>query len=120
MPRPSRCESRSGLPPRHIELIEVIRRHQPGSEAEFAGDEVLPTATVHWVQTIGEAADAVSDGSRHHHPEVPWRQVIDLRTLPAHGYRHVGPSIVWQVVVRDLPVLQAQMRRVLEQPPDGD
>ena len=103
-----------------IELIETIRRHQPGSEEEFAGDEVLLTATVHWVQTIGEAANAVSDATRRNHPEVPWRQVIDMRNLLAHSYRYVSPSIVWQVVVRDLPVLQAQIRRVLEQLPGGD
>jgi len=46
--------------------------------------------------------------------------VIDMRNLLAHGYRYVSPSIVWQVVVRDLPVLHAQMRSVLEQLPDAD
>lgn len=81
---------------------------------------MLLTATVHWVQTIGEAANAVSDATRRSHPEVPWRQVIDMRNLLAHGYRYVSPSIVWEVVGRDLPVLHVQILSVLEQLPDGD
>jgi uncharacterized protein with HEPN domain len=93
-----------------IELIETISRHRAGSEQEFLADEVLLTATVHWVQTIGEAANSVSEDTRRRHPGVPWRQVIDMRNLLAHGYRHVDPSIVWQVVVRDLPLLEIQIR----------
>jgi uncharacterized protein with HEPN domain len=97
-----------------VEMIEAIRRHQPDDEPEFVGDEVLFTAVVHWIQTIGEAANGVSKELRERHPQVPWRQIVDMRNLLAHGYRHVDPSIVWQVVVRDLPPLDAEIRRILE------
>lgn len=102
------------------ELIETINRHRPGSEAAFIGDEVLLTATIHWVQTIGEAANAVSEQTRRRHAGIPWRQVVDMRNLLAHGYRHVDPSIVWQVVVRDLPQLLIEIRRVLDGLPEGE
>lgn len=97
-----------------IELIETINRNRPDTEEVFVGDEVLLTAMIHWVQTIGEAANAVSEMVRQRHSELPWRQVVDMRNLLAHGYRYVDPSIVWQVVVRDLPELQTQIRRVLD------
>ena len=103
-----------------IELIETINRHRPDSEEAFVGDEVLLTAMIHWVQTIGEAANAVSGELREHHPEVPWRQVVDIRNLLAHGYRYVDPSIVWQVVVRDLPTLESQIRLILGGLPEGE
>ena len=32
-----------------VELIETIDRHRPDSEEEFTNDEVLLTATIHWV-----------------------------------------------------------------------
>jgi uncharacterized protein with HEPN domain len=83
------------------ELIETIRRHQPESQEELMGDEVLLAAVIHWVQTIGEAANAISENLGSRHPEVPWRQIVDMRNLLAHGYRFVDPAIVWQVVVRD-------------------
>lgn len=97
------------------ELIETIDRHLPETAEELIGDEVLLTAVVHWVQTIGEAANAVSEGLRQQHPDVAWRQIVDMRNLLAHGYRYVDPAIVWQVVVRDLPKLKAQIRRVLDE-----
>jgi uncharacterized protein with HEPN domain len=98
-----------------IEMIETIGRHRPTSEAGLTGDEVLLAAVIHWVQTIGEAAAGVSPDTRDRHPEVPWRQIIDMRNLLAHGYRHVDPAIVWQVVVRDLPQLEQQVRGILAQ-----
>jgi len=43
-----------------------------------------------------------------------------MRNLLTHGYRYVDPSIVWQVVVRDLPELAIQIRRVLDGLPDAE
>lgn len=97
-----------------VELIETIERHRPETEDMLIGDEVLLTAVIHWVQTIGEAATAVSADLRRQHPNVPWRQVVDMRNLLAHGYRFVDPAIVWQVVVRDLPTLGTQIRDVID------
>lgn len=51
-------------------------RHQPDTEEKLVEDEVLLTAVIHWVQTIGEAANAVSVELWRQYPEVPWRQVI--------------------------------------------
>jgi uncharacterized protein with HEPN domain len=103
-----------------IEMIETVERHRPESEDAFTGDEVLMTAVVHWIQTIGEAANSVSDDTRQRHPEVPWRQVVDMRNLLAHGYRYVDPSIVWQVVVRDLPGLEALVRDIVVGMPEEE
>jgi uncharacterized protein with HEPN domain len=99
-----------------VELVDTIERHWPESEEKLVGDEVLLTAVIHWVQTIGEAANAVSSELRAQYLEVPWRQVVDMRNLLAHGYRYVDPAIVWQVVVRDLPKLKDQIGRILDQP----
>jgi uncharacterized protein with HEPN domain len=103
-----------------VELIETIERHRPDTEGDFVGNEVLLTAVIHWVQTLGEAANAVSDETRSSYPGIPWRQVVDMRNLLAHGYRYVDPSIVWNVVVRDLPKLDAQIREVLDDLPAND
>ncbi|MFV1963607.1 MAG: DUF86 domain-containing protein, partial [Acidimicrobiia bacterium] len=50
---------------------------------------------------------------RSSYPDVPWRQVVDMRNLLAHGYRYVDPAIVWQVVAGDLPKLETQIRGIL-------
>ncbi len=81
---------------------------------DFVGNEVLLTAVIHWVQTLGEAANGVSEESRSSYPDVPWRQVVDMQNLLAHGYRYVDPAIVWQVIVGDLPKLETQIRGILD------
>jgi uncharacterized protein with HEPN domain len=97
-----------------VELIGTIERHRPGTEAELLEDEVLLTAIIHWVQTIGEAANAVSESLWTEQPQVPWREIVDMRNLLAHGYRHVDPAIVWQVVVRDLPGLRDDIQEIVD------
>lgn len=97
-----------------IEFIEAIERHRPAAFEKFLEDEVVRTATIHWVQTIGEAANGISEHLRSKHPDVPWREIVDMRNLLAHGYRYVDPAIVWEVVVRDLPKLEAQIRRIVD------
>jgi uncharacterized protein with HEPN domain len=37
-----------------------------------------------------------------------------MRNLLAHGYRHVDPAIVWQVVVRDLPGLSDEIQEIAD------
>ncbi len=96
-----------------LDMIELVRRHAPASEEAFMADEVLQAAVLHWVQTIGEAANGVSEEVRGSRPDVPWRKIVDMRNLVAHGYRHVQLSIVWQVIVRDLPVLEIEVRNCL-------
>ncbi|MGH9063028.1 MAG: HepT-like ribonuclease domain-containing protein [Acidimicrobiales bacterium] len=96
-----------------LDMIELVKRHAPASEEAFIADEVLQAAVLHWVQTIGEAATGVSEEVRARHPEIPWRKIVDMRNLVVHGYRHVQLSIVWQVMARDLPALEAQVRRLL-------
>jgi hypothetical protein len=45
-----------------------IERHRSDSEESLIGDEVLLTAVIHWVQTIGKAANAVSEQTRRRIP----------------------------------------------------
>ncbi len=73
------CESRPDFLLDIIELIETVDRHRPDTEEAFTSDEVLLTAVIDWTQTIGEAANAVSEVTRERHPEVPWRRVVDMR-----------------------------------------
>lgn len=101
-----------------VELIDTIERHRPGGLAEFESDEVLSTAVLHWIQTIGEAAGKASTQLRDDHPDVPWRQIIGMRNLVAHGYREVDLRIVWQVLDRDLAPLRLQIETILASLPD--
>ena len=77
-------------------------------------DVTLRAATQHWLLIVGEAANRLSPQLRERHPEVPWREIVDFRNLVAHAYDQVRLEEVWQVVERDLPELERQVRAILE------
>lgn len=57
------------------------------------------------IEIIGEAAAKVTDAYRRSHPEVSWRDIIDMRNRIAHGYFDLNLKIVWDTVQEDLPKL---------------
>ena len=59
-----------------IEFIETIERNRPLVFEDFMEDGVVRSATIYWVQTIGEAANGISEELRSKHPDVPWRQML--------------------------------------------
>lgn len=66
-------------------------------------------AVVYNIMIIGEAANMLTKEFRESHPEVPWRQIIDMRNVLVHGYYNTSPLFVWETYTNDLPFLKEQM-----------
>ncbi|MEX0692724.1 MAG: HepT-like ribonuclease domain-containing protein [Gemmatimonadales bacterium] len=62
---------------------------------------------------VGEAAAGLSAAFRAAQPELPWVEMIGMRNRIVHGYDHVDPDMVWEVVVGDLEVVIAALDRIL-------
>ncbi len=97
-----------------LEQIDLIEEHGPRDEQMLNDDVVVQTATLRWLEVIGEAASRVSAEVRAAHPEVPWRSVIATRNVVAHGYDRVKLDIVWRVIEDDLRPLREQIATILE------
>lgn len=98
-----------------LEAIQLIQRHGPTDEKGLRDDPVRQAATLRWIHIIGEAANRTSADLRQRHPEVPWRDIVAMRNLVAHGYDQIKLDIVWRVVRDDLPTLERQIQSVLEE-----
>jgi uncharacterized protein with HEPN domain len=61
---------------------------------------------------IGESAARLPVVIRDLEPEIDWRAAIDLRNRIAHGYASISFSIVWPIVVVELPGLRAAVERI--------
>lgn len=46
-------------------------------------------------------------------PDIPWRKVIGLRNILAHGYEQVAHEILFKTITHDLPALEAALRHAL-------
>jgi uncharacterized protein len=48
------------------------------------------------------------------HPEIPWREMRDMRNLLAHEYFGVNTKIVWETIQTDLPAIVPVLKALLQ------
>jgi uncharacterized protein with HEPN domain len=78
----------------------------------FENDEELVDAVIHNLTVIGEAANHVPIEITDRHPDIPWRQMVDLRNFSVHAYWNLRPSVIWDTIQNDLPPLVAPLRNL--------
>ena len=64
---------------------------------------------------IGEAAARLPEHLRRDDAPVPWRAVIGLRNLLAHGYWTIDGGELWQVATVHVPKLATHVRTLLNE-----
>ena len=70
-------------------------------------------AVVHNIMIIGEAANLLTNEFRESHPEVPWRDIVDMRNVLVHGYYTTSPVFIWETYTKDLPPLLQQIHQYI-------
>ncbi len=80
----------------------------------FAANLEKRSAIERQVFIIGEAAARLPARLRRDEAPVPWRAVIGLRNLLAHGYWVIDAGELWQVATVHVPALAAHVRELLE------
>jgi len=83
---------------------------------DYAADALLRSAVERQFEIAGEALGRLLKadqalGSRISH----CRRIIAFRNILIHGYDAVDDRIVWDVVQKDVPVLERQVRELLGQ-----
>jgi uncharacterized protein with HEPN domain len=97
-----------------LESIAKIQRYVSDVDFEtFENDEEVMDAVIHNLTVIGEAANHIPDEVTNHHPEIPWRQMIDLRNFSVHAYWNLRPSVIWDTIQNDLPPLTEPLKNLL-------
>jgi uncharacterized protein with HEPN domain len=73
------------------------------------------------LQTIGEAASRLSQALKDCYPDVPWRQIADMRHVLVRNCFQVDWDAVHDTSIRDVPPLRRQIEVILAAfPPDGE
>ena len=72
-------------------------------------------AVLYEIVVLGEAARRLSEQLRSAHQEVPWRDIIGMRSVVAHGYDQIDDNELWQVIEEDLPALIPRLESILQQ-----
>lgn len=96
-----------------LDCIDKIVSFVPAAGNDFAADEKTLLAVVRLLEIMGEAVAGVTPEIRDTHPEVPWKNLRDLRNHVAHRYWDIDVAILWDVIQNELPPLRAQLAAIL-------
>lgn len=97
-----------------IERIQrVVEYTQAGHDA-FLASLLIQDAVIRNFEIIGEAAKSVSADLKAAYPDIPWRRIAGFRDVLIHNYAGVNLTLVWNVVVSDLPALLHQLEQIRE------
>lgn len=91
---------------------EAMQLSRGRVRADLDSNRLLNLALVRLMEVVGEAATRLPDSFREAHPQVPWRQIVSLRTRLIHAYDRVDFDVLWQILREDLPPLVIQLDEI--------
>ena len=98
-----------------LEAIALLRRYTDGvSYDEFIDDVEKQDSVVRRLEIIGEAVKGIPDDLRARYAGVPWRDIAGARDVLVHEYFRVDLAMTWDMVHKDLPKLEAEVKRMRE------
>ena len=93
-----------------VEAADQIVAIAAAGETAYRQDPLRKLAIERLLEIVGEAARAMSSEGQARYAEVPWADVVGLRTLLAHHYHRIDPDQVWTVATESIPALLASLR----------
>jgi uncharacterized protein with HEPN domain len=81
----------------------------------FMQDETLKRAYVRSIEVIGEAVKQLPDALRQKYGAIEWRAMAGMRDRLIHNYFGVDYDIVWDVISKKIPELDAEVQKIIQQ-----
>ncbi len=97
-----------------VQAIAAVDEHLEGKRmfAEYKANKTKRRAVERELEIIGEAVSKLL--KLNPTVEISYaRMIVDLRNKVIHAYDNVNDTIIWNVVVNHLPVLQAEVEKLL-------
>jgi uncharacterized protein with HEPN domain len=93
--------------------IEAVKFAGSETRETLENNRVLALALVKEIEIVGEATSKVSPECREDNPQIPWRDIVDMRNHLIHAYFKVDLDQVWSTLQDDLPPLIDQLTKIL-------
>ncbi|MCL6613294.1 MAG: DUF86 domain-containing protein [Firmicutes bacterium] len=99
-----------------LDCITHIKRYSEGIDlTTFLNNDMVQDAIVRRIEVIGEAVGRLPDSLKARYPDIPWQDIKDMRNKLIHDYGRVDLELVWTVVQKEIPELEVQIRRVMDE-----
>jgi len=96
-----------------LESARKIEAYTRDGYDKFLAEPLIQDAVMRNFEIIGEAAKRVAPEFRKLHPELPWPQMAGFRDVLIHDYDDLDLQIIWNTVIKDLPLLRAALESFL-------
>lgn len=71
-------------------------------------------ACVKQIEIIDEAANYITPETKALFSDMEWKQIIGMRHILLHEYFGVDFELIWQVIIKDLPILKEKVLLVVK------
>jgi uncharacterized protein with HEPN domain len=85
---------------------------------QFRVDKRTHSAVCLKLETIGEAARALSREFKDAHADIPWEDIVGLRHRIVHEYFRLDLNILWRIVDTEVSALLKQFEPLVPPPSD--
>ena len=100
------------------DIIEAVQRIEEYSAYpdynSFKQDRKAVDAIVRNFEIMVEAVNKIPLSLRNKYPDIPWTEMMGMRNKLAHEYFGVDAQILWKTIKENLPQLEPQIRKILQ------
>ena len=98
-----------------LEAMAAIQDYTAGMDLnKFSKDRKTVDAVIRNFTIIGEATNRIPEQVINENPEIPWREMGDMRNIVVHEYFGVSDKILWETIQTDLPPLVPLLEKLLK------
>lgn len=97
-----------------LDAIKVIEEYIGDMTCEeFKENKMATDAVIRQLAIVGEAANNLSEEFVKNHPDLPFRDAIDMRNFLIHEYFGVNIQLIWETAKDDLPELRKFIEKIV-------
>ena len=90
-----------------LSMSKVLRQ-------DFEVMKDVQDACIRRIEIIGEAVKNISQETKDKYPEIKWKEIAGTRDRIIHSYFSVDLDVVWDIIRKDLPVLEKQLKEIIK------
>ena len=96
-----------------LSAVADLRSYVAGaSRKTLDSDAKTRDAVIRCLEVIGEAVKRLPEDSLSKYPDVDWAGFARMRDILSHQYFGVDLDIVWDVVEKEIPLLENRVRQL--------
>lgn len=104
---------------RLLHILDAIKQVETFTQKlnfELFGNNLLvKSACIFQLEIIGEAVNKISISLKNKYQHIDWVNITGLRNIIAHEYWGIDYSIVWSIIISELPKLKIDIENILSE-----